>query len=485
MQRVGLNMLRKLLYLFIIPCFILASGKLAAQPAGTDTLVAYPASPENTILVGQIVITGNKKTRPGIILRELPFKTGDTYSLDVLVRKMETARKQLMNVALFHTVIVSAKRIQGNVIDIAVDVKERWYIFPLPFFRPVDRNLNQWLVEKGASLDRVNYGIKLSHNNFSGVNDKLRFGITAGYTKQLAASYERPYFDRKMKWGLKFSIAAGKNREVNYNTVDDRQVFLKDENNYLRNFITGNLEFTYRRAIKTRHTFGIGYAREQVSDTITTLNPFYFKPGRATIRFPSLYYTMNYLNLDYNPYPTRGYAAQATIIRNGFRGDALNLWQFQVKGLGAWPLAPKTFFSLVVYGGLKLPFNQPYFTRRFFGYGDVFLQGFEYNVVDGVAGGFMKTTFTREIVQFALHTPPGKRGREPYRVPIRIYGKVYGNTGYVHNPQPGDNSLSNKMLYSGGIGIDIVTFYDVIFKFEWSFNSVGQNGLFFHQKSIF
>lgn len=85
-----------------------------------------------------------------------------------LVEKFETARRQLMNTTLFNSVIVAAKNIEGNKIDVSVEVKERWYLFPVPVFKPIDRNLNQWLVEQNASLDRVNYGIKLYYNNVSG-----------------------------------------------------------------------------------------------------------------------------------------------------------------------------------------------------------------------------------------------------------------------------------------------------------------------------
>ena len=49
-----------------------------------------------------------------------------------------------------------------------------------------------------------------------------------------------------------------------------KQVFLKDENEYVRKFITTNIELTYRRAIKTRHSFGIGYTKEMLSDTIVS-----------------------------------------------------------------------------------------------------------------------------------------------------------------------------------------------------------------------
>jgi hypothetical protein len=163
----------------------------------------------------------------------------------------------------------------------------------------------------------------------------------------------------------------------------------------------------------------------------------------------------------------------------------MNLWQLHAKGLANWSLSNKSFFSLNVYGGIKLPFKQSYYNQRFLGYGDVFMQGFEYYVIDGVAGGYLKTTFTRELLGFAIKTPAVKKTKEPQRIPVRIFGKVFGNAGYVHNPQPGDNSLSNKMLYSSGLGIDILAFYDFVIKLEWSFNSLGQNGLFLHRKTTF
>ena len=113
------------------------------------------------------------------------------------------------------------------------------------------------------------------------------------------------------------------------------------------------------------------------------------------------------------------------------------------------------------------------------------MQGFEYYVTDGVAGGYVKTTFTHKLFNFFVKAPEVKKSKESQRIPIRIFGKVFGNTGYVHNPQAGDNSLPNKMLYSGGFGVDILAFYDFVIKLEWSFNSLRQNGLFLHRKTMF
>jgi hypothetical protein len=188
------------------------------------------------------------------------------------------------------------------------------------------------------------------------------------------------------------------------------------------------------------------------------------------------------MDLDYNPYPTKGYAAEVSVIKKGF-SKAVDVWQVGVKGLGSWHLLPKTFFGLRAYGGIKLPFKQPYFNKRFLGYSDVFMQGYEYYVIDGVAGGYLKGTLTRQLFGFKFRVPARKGSS--LDVPVKFYGKIFGNTGYVHNPDPGDNFLANKMLYSGGIGLDIFTIYDFTLKIEWSFNQLGQNGLFLHNKSTF
>jgi outer membrane protein assembly factor BamA len=445
-----------------------------------DSIKQNPS--QSLFTVRTIFIIGNKRTRQNIILREIPFKAGEQYPLNELVKKFEGARKQLMNTALFHEVVVALKSFDGYNIDIIVDVKERWYIFPVPYFKPVDRNINQWIIEQKASLSRVNYGAKLLYNNATGRNDKFRFWWVNGYTKQLSFSYDRMYIDKSMKWGMSVSFGVGKNREINYNTILNKQAFLKGDG-YVRNFLASSLEVTYRRAIKTRHRFGMSFTKEEIGDTVLSLNPEYFDPGVKKVSFVDFYYIMSYFDVDYIPYPTKGYAAEVTMVKRGFQKEN-SLWGLNAKGSALWPLNKKSFFTLSAFGGIKLPFKQPFYNKRMLGYSDVFLQGYEYYVIDGVAATYLKTTFTRKLFNFSVKTPALKKFASQ-RIPFSIYGKVYGNAGYVHNPDPGTNFLSNRMLYSGGFGIDIITMYDFTLKLEFSFNQLGQNGLFFHRNSIF
>ena len=456
---------------------ILSETQAPASVQHTDT-----SGNETPFIVRSISVTGNKKTKPQIILREIPFQPGDHFRLQDLVRKFEDARRQLMNTVLFHEVIVALKSIDGYNVDVIVDVKERWYIFPIPYFKTVDRNWNQWIVENKLSLTRVNYGLKLLYNNFTGYNDKLRVWLINGYTKQLSFNYDRLYIDKQLKWGMNIGMDLGKNREINYITEDNKQMFFKDQSKFIRSFFRAYGELTYRKAIKTRHRFGIAFNQENINDTINKLNPSYFKFGQSSIRYPEFYYTMSYYDLDYIPYPTKGYAAEVSLNKKGLNKD-VNLWQLTLKGSANYILFPKTYLGLRANAILKLPFRQPYFYQQLLGYGDLIMQGYEYYVMDGVAGGTLETSIAREVLSFKINIPPN-RFRSSGVIPVRIFAKIYGDMGYAHNPDDRNiNPLTNKMLYSGGFGLDILTLYDFTLKLEWSFNQIGQNGLYLHNRN--
>ena len=473
-----------LLLLFASASFVISQPQLS-DTFKTVTKESLLIEKDSTqpFRIRKIHIEGNRKTKEAFIIREIPFKQNEHYLLSDLVKKFEDARRQLLNTALFHEVIVALKGVEEYDIDILIELKERWYLFPIPFFKFVDRNFNQWLVEQNAKLDRVNYGIKILYNNTTGNNDKLNIWIMNGYTKQVSVSYDRLYIDKKMKWGLNTSLAMGKNREINYGTLFNKQQFFKDTNNYVRSFFRANAELTYRRAIRTRHRFGISFTSENVTDTIISLNPAYFKNGRDKIVFPELYYTLSYADVDYIPFPLKGYLAEISIGKRGFN-SAMDLWGLNVKSFAGFRVADKIYLGLKASGVLKVPFKQPYYNQRLLGYNDFFMQGYEYFVVDGVAGGYLKTSITREILNFNIHAKK-KNKDDLFRIPFRVYAKLYGNAGYMYHPSPGVNSLNNRMLYSAGFGLDIITQYDFILKLEWSFNQMGQNDIYFHRKSYY
>jgi hypothetical protein len=192
---------------------------------------------------------------------------------------------------------------------------------------------------------------------------------------------------------------------------------------------------------------------------------------------------MRYHDVDYIPYPLKGFEAQVRLSRRGLNQD-IKIWELNINTGNYWEMFPKTYFSLKTTATLKLPFEQPFYNTKLLGYGDMIMQGYEYYVVDGVAGGFVQTTFSRQLLKWTIPLPNLSKKKVDH-VPFRLYGKIFGNTGYVYNERPGQNRLANRMLYSGGFGIDILTLYDLNLRLEWSFNQLGQNGIYLHRRTSF
>jgi outer membrane protein assembly factor BamA len=458
----------------------------------SDNAIVYSTNDASTItqdtnqlfIIQDITISGNNRTKPAIILRELPFQLNEEYPLGTIVQRFKKAKKQLMNTGLFRDVVVSLKNLEGHDVYVNVEVQEKWYVWPKAFIKPVDKSFGEWWSEKNRNMDRINYGISLSHNNITGRNDKLRVSIMNGYTRQVNLQYFGLWLDDELKWSTNAGVSYSQNREVNYMTLQNRQVPVKSNNDFLRSYTGGFLHLNYRPAIKTIHTFGISYNYENVADTVLKLNPaFSFDANVA--QYPELFYKLAYFDVDFIPYPTKGFWGDASIKKKGFGiNSSVNLWELTARASQTWPLSSKAFFNLKGVGMVKLPFSQPYTGKQFIGYEGKFLQGYEYYVIDGVAGGYAKANLSRLIFNTHLNTR-SKRFKSLNNIPIKLYAKTFANAGYVYNTHRGENKLTNKLIYSGGVGLDLVTFNDFVIKIEWSFNRLGENGLYLHQRSDF
>lgn len=448
----------------------------------TDT-TSFSNNDKSPVIIADIFITGNKKTKAYIIEREIPFKIGNHMMRGDLPAKMELARQQLMNTAMFIEVSLKVDRQVDDLVFITVTVKERWYFFPLPYFKIVDRNFNQWWVENKRSLKRVNYGLKLMHDNFSGRADDLHLNLITGYSQQATFRYKQPNADKSLKYGFDIGFAYERNKELSYFTDSNKQKFFKDENRFLSRMFRSDIALIYRPKIKTWHYFRIGYISMSVDTSITRLNPGFFPDGSTKLSYPEITYSIDHNNVDYIPYPTKGVTVTASIQKKGFT-KAMNLWQLNTTASYTIPVFEKSQIHLQATGSIKLPFNQPFHNKRLFGHGDLYMRGLEYYVADGVAGFVARITPRREVLNFNIKPPIVIQGHD--KIPFRILLKVFSDIGYVYDKHPSSfSSLSNKWLRSYGVGIDIISFYDVVIRLEYSFNQLNEQGLFLHSGSDF
>ncbi|MDO1448504.1 BamA/TamA family outer membrane protein [Rhodocytophaga aerolata] len=447
-----------------------------ATIADKDTLAA------EYVIVNHIIIEGNVKTKEAMILRELDITAGDTLHAASADLALLRNKNKIVNTNLFVTVDLHMLKVDKNVAYLLVKVTERWYIFPMLIFELADRNFNEWWVERGRSLKRVNYGFKIAHKNFRGRGEQLRATAQFGFTKRFELGYSIPYLDKAQKTGIGFDISYSQNKSVAYETQAHKLDYL-DSESVLRSRFSAGIRLTRRNKYYCFHTLEAKYHDSHIADTLAILNPDYFLKGRTRQQYVRLAYTLTLDRRDIAAYPLHGHYFTTTIAQSGITPkEDLHLTTLLADIALYRPISPKYFWTASLRGKVSSPEQQPFHNIRGFGYGQDFVRGYEYYVVDGQNYGLAKLTFKRELFNVQADISEYMPFRQFQTIPMALYLKVYGDAGYVQNKTYNveDNFLANKLLYGYGVGFDFVTFYNTVFRVDFSMNRQKQAGFFFH-----
>jgi outer membrane protein assembly factor BamA len=480
-------MMKRAIFFFI--CFTVffcfSISNIYAQ-SEADSLYIPPADSTKKIEIGNITVNGNKKTKGYIILREIHFKTGDSILSGKFNADLLRAQYQVYNTTLFTDVAVRPSTIRGSTVDISVTVKEKWYIYPTPQFQLVDRNFNEWLKVYNADFNRVIYGVKFLHYNLTGRRDQLRVFLLNGYARHFAVSYLAPYSNRALNEGFGVSAAFTQNREIPYKTTYYNKLLQFKNGGFVRTTFAAGATYLSRKRFFQTHAISINYIHNSLDDSILApkYNPGYFNKPKSTVGYPELTYVFQYANTNNIKFPLKGIIWGIGATKRGLAfKSGINMFVFD--GLYSKYLShgKQWYSNIQLHTKLKLPFTQPYINQRALGYGDLYLRGLEYYVIDGVAASIAKYTLRKKIISFNIPVP-FKIKAIPV-IPFTIYGKTYADGGYVYNRKEFDTRLNNRFLYTGGAGIDILSLYDMNLGIEYSVNQLGERGIFFHIRGGF
>ncbi|MBC6996830.1 BamA/TamA family outer membrane protein [Neolewinella lacunae] len=469
-----------LVLLFCLP----ALGRSADVGAAVQHPVGLAFAPPDTVLVADIILLGHKRTRSSVIFREMTFGKGARIPTGQLEEEMAATYSALMNTGLFASLEISyADTLLGpGRLTVTLNIRETWYLYPVPVFSLADRNFNFWWRDQNRSLDRVNVGAKLTYYNFSGRRDRLKLGYTTGYTEQYEAAYRLPYLNRQGNLGVEFRFNFLRRREQNYATADNQQLFYRDPDNFVYRRTDLDLSFTYRRKLYVSHRLQMGYRDSGIADTIArVLNPAFFGNGSGSLEFFRLEY--RYINdrRDVRNYPWKGYYLETSLVKEGLgiTGERSGLTG-GVNFSKFWPLSEK----LALNAGLATKYSfirsqQPFLENRAIGFENNSLVGYQFYVVDGLDMAIWRVGLRRQLLKGK--TDLGKLVFiDAFRyIPYRILFALQLNQGYANAPFiEASNQLNNRLLTGGSVGLDLVLFYDMVGSIQYNRNHLGEDGIF-------
>ena len=442
-------------------------------------LVAIDSSQLNLITIGNVFITGNRKTKEKIILRELSLKPGASFPQNDIPLLLQKDREKLINTRLFLDVNIQPVDRSQDLIDLVIQVKERWYFFPSPIFKLADRSFNEWWSNQGRDFSRVNYGLKLSQYNFRGRRETLKLIGQFGFSKTLGLNYIIPAFDQNQRNGLVFDFGYRDEKNLAYRSTENKQTFLESDEILKKTWVS-SLTWTHRYSFYNRHFLTFGFYHASVHDTVAQLNPSYFLDGRTLQRYFTLSYRFTRDLRDDLAYPLKGSMLSVRAEKNGLGiYDDLNRFSLRASYAQYIQLKKQFYLSSRITGVASFPKEQAYNNTEAIGYRPDEIRGYELYVVEGQNYLIHKITLKKRLFAKEYHV---KSVPVPQfqTVPIAVYLKTYFDSGYVDNKftDPENTALSNRYLFGGGMGLDIVTYYDLVLRLEYSINDRGDTGFF-------
>ena len=442
------------------------------------------ASKSSYLILRNIYIEGNKQTKPQIILREINFAPGDTIypSRDSIL--ILRNRNRVFNTGLFVFVELSFSAGDSVYKDLYIKLKERWYLYPVPTIELGDRNFNEWWEQRGHSLNRLIYGVNIVKKNMRGRNETLKIKLQTVFTDKAEVSYFIPYLNKKRKLGLSAIVSYSANKRVAYDVYDDKLAYT-DNGSFLRQRMYAAFAFSYRRRYYQSHFFGGGFYYNTIGDTIAALNPEYYLNGKTSQRYFALRYSFVNDFRDIAYYPLKGYYLRFDAEKLGLGiFNEINILNLKGEYARFWNLGHKFYAAMDLRQKISFPQKQPFANYIALGYLNDYVSGYELYVINGQDFSLGKLN-----VKYRLLSKVRTINKIPLNhfrtIPYSLYLRAYSDAGYVVNNYSRQDpiNLYNTLLVGGGMGLDLVTYYDMVIRVEYSVNRLLQTGVYLHLKA--
>lgn len=440
------------------------------------SVVFSVSAADSLYFIKHISIAGNGVTKESVILREMPFGIGDTVLMSDTAELALRAEQNLVNTSLFHfaSVVFSDS---GNV---CVGVTERWYIWPMPFLNIEERNFNVWL--RDMSFEKATYGLYVYHENFRGRKEYLKLLFKTGYNQIYGVSYSKPYIDKNQNWGISAALGFEASHSLSYLVLNHEPKTLKLPDEYVYSGLFTSVATTRRAGMYQLHKISLLFESTRYADSLFQLNPDY-APADLWRRL-TLNYQYRYDFRDVKNYPLKGWYVDAELNLGNIAGfSEKNDKKFYLKSTSRkyFNLAGPVYFATGGTLYVSLAGGNTFASAGFMGYGNDFVRGYQYRVIPVKHFFIHRNNLKYNIFQQRIIKIPFIRTSKFNRVPLSVFVNAFFDQGWSDRGLFSDaNNLSGDYLAAYGLGIDLVTYYDKVFRVEFTMNRFREKGIFLH-----
>lgn len=476
-----------LLSLFVFP----------AVSQNNDGAVHLPDSMAfNHVIIKGYTVTGNKLTKDWVIIRELDFKIGDTLSTEKigkvvdfqmkrfapgdsseLLLRMKYSRENIINTDLFLTVNLSIQEVEGDEYKLIIDVTERHYWWLFPVVKLNAPNFNEWL--RDPKIQDVSMGLFFSHNNLFGTSHQTSLVGYVGKSYAAAWGYRIPWIGKGRKTGITFGLGYQNLYTVEYASVENkRQMLYKSNSLQSADFL---VSFKMRPGLYNYSNVKLTGEWVQVSDSLYNLDSNFLAQGKKSNVYLTLYADYAYDSRNSMSYPLYGVYLCAFVNKLGLGiiSKEVDYFLYGVDMHFYQKLSKKWYVAEMFKLENNAGENMPYHYQVNMMYKKDFVRGYDLYTLKGDEMYYFRSNIKYQLVKPSTKkVKPGQEKNKFKALQYAFYLNAFADAGYVVNRFTEDNPYDNKMLYSWGLELDFVTYYDLVLRFEYAFTSIGTNGFF-------
>jgi len=454
---------------FLVSLFLLFFSALFGQPT-TDVKIA------------SVTVTGNKKTKADIILRELTFSVGDSLNGTYFLEQCERSRQNIFNLKLFNFVSTTIDTISPGLIAINYAVIERWYLWPAPIFEYVDPNLNTWF--KTRDLRRVNVGFELSHDNFRGRNEKLKLKAKFGYNDAIELSYTKPYINKLKTLGLGLGIGYQQRYEVNYGLLENKRLLHAKPGEVVRQLTFANAEVFYRPKQYFKAFVLSQFRAIHITDSVKIKNPDYLPSTDNNAQYIGVKVGVAFDKRNRAAYPSKGLQVRSEFYKPSLgiiNKDANKVLVFNTTATNYFPFTERLSLGLgFKYVKTWYKNSLPYIWQQSLGYSNE-IRGYEYYIIDGENLVNLKSNVNVSLIKPKNFNIGFIKDERFSKLFLGLNLNVFLDAAYAQNKLDiYNNPLLNAWQYGYGLGLDVTSYYDKVFRIDCSWNKQGDFGFYLH-----
>jgi len=412
-------------------------------------------------VIKRIDYTNIELTKIQVVEREMPFSFGDSL-MDAESVFFEFENR-IVSLGLFTGVDLQ----MINDTTLRIRALEKVYFWGLPKVSLADPNFSQWLGDKDFS--RIAIGADLFAKNIKGLKNQLTVSALVGFNSSGSITYEKVPQGTNWDMGFNIKLGAGFRSQQKTGVSDDTLVWDNRDNPHL-NLRSIKAGLNWRKGLYSLFDVHVENERVFSSPRLGSANAFSLEDSLIKQYSMGLGFTLDKRVQQH--FPVGGSFIKATIDLFHVLGNK-NSWTYPEINLKA-----NKYYSLnkkwLLKGGVAFNYQAeraPFYYSSGLGLNRNYIRGYEpYSFVSkGFALGKISLAYALRNGNKVKLTNKNWFGNYG-TMPFSLWCSIFVENGKLINPVTIGNSMAKENLYSIGISLQALAYYNSTIRMDVAIN---------------